>query len=65
MTIMPIDLTGPNLKLKYRSPKPRGRNKADYNGNTGTNRHKHLGHPAIHGIRRKRFKVTYLKLRRR
>lgn len=42
------------LKLKYRTPKPKGKNKADYAGNSGRNRGKHVTHPVIHGIRRKR-----------
>ena len=29
----PVELTGPNLKLKYRAAKPKGRNRADYGGN--------------------------------
>jgi len=38
------------LKLKYRTPKPKGKNRADYMGNTGISQHKHTPHPAIHGI---------------
>lgn len=64
MTSIPVDLTGPNLKFKYRAHKPKGRNKADYNGNSGINRHKHLLRPMIHGIRRKKFARTYVVLRR-
>jgi hypothetical protein len=30
-----IELTGPNLKLKYRAPNPRGKNRSDYNGHSG------------------------------
>lgn len=44
------------LKAKYRNPGPKGRFRADYMGNTGVHRPKHFGHPAIHGIRRKRLK---------
>lgn len=54
-----IDLTGKNLKHKYRTPKPKGRNKADYMGNSGRNRGKHVSHPAIHGIRRKRARTRF------
>lgn len=42
------------LREKYRTPKPKGKNRASYMGNSGVNRHKHMPHPAIHGIRRKR-----------
>ena len=42
------------LKLKYRSRKPKGRNRADYMGNSGLNRHKHLLLPMVPGIKRKR-----------
>lgn len=42
------------LKLKYRNPKPKGRNRADYAGNSGVSRYKHVIRPAIHGVRRKR-----------
>jgi hypothetical protein len=49
----PVELTGANLKRKYRSPKPRGRFRADYGGNSGKPRHKHTTHANIHGARRK------------
>jgi hypothetical protein len=42
------------LKRKYTEPKPRGRFRADYNGNSGAHRTKHTGHPALHGFKRKR-----------
>ena len=43
------------LKLKYRAPKPRGKNHADYMGNTGkSHSKKHVLLPVIHGIKRKR-----------
>lgn len=42
------------LKAKYRSPKPKGKFRADYMGNSGITLHKHVTHPAIHGIKRKR-----------
>ena len=44
------------LKAKYRSPKPKGKNRADYMGNSGVNRHKHVKLPAIPGIKRKRVR---------
>lgn len=44
------------LKRKYLEPKPVGRFRADYNGNSGINRHKHLQLPKIHGVRRKRVR---------
>lgn len=53
----PVDIT--LGKRKYRTRKPRGRFKADYNGNTGAHRFKHVGHPAIHGINRKRHVRKY------
>lgn len=42
------------LKLKYRARKPKGRNRANYMGNSGTNRHKHVLLPMVPGIKRKR-----------
>jgi len=42
------------LKLKYRSEKPKGRYRADYMGNSGRNRHKHLLLPMVPGIKKKR-----------
>jgi hypothetical protein len=44
------------LKAKYRSRKPKGKNRADYMGNTGISVHKHVVLPAIHGIKRKKFR---------
>lgn len=55
----PVDIT--LNKLKYRTPKPRGHFKADYNGNTGAHRYKHAPHPKIHGINRKRHVRSYTK----
>lgn len=49
------------LKRKYREPKPKGKNRADYMGNSGLNRHKHVPRPKIHGIRRKRIRSRMLK----
>ena len=46
------------LKAKYREPKPVGRFRADYSGNSGKGRPKHVGHPAIHGIRRRRRRAS-------
>lgn len=42
------------LKAKYREPKPKGKFRADYAGNSGAHRHKGVRVPAIHGIRRKK-----------
>lgn len=42
------------LKAKYRREKPKGKFRADYMGNTGISRFKHVIRRAIHGIRRKR-----------
>lgn len=53
----PVDIT--LAKEKYRTPKPRGRFKADYNGNSGAHRLKGDKHPAIHGIKRKRHTRSY------
>jgi hypothetical protein len=44
------------LKYKYRARKPKGKNRADYMGNSGIAVHKHVVLPAIHGIKRKRFR---------
>jgi hypothetical protein len=44
------------LKAKYRDPKPRGKYRADYMGNSGVNLHKHVLLPAVHGIKRKRVR---------
>jgi hypothetical protein len=44
------------LKAKYRAGKPKGKYRADYMGNSGLSRHKHVQVPAIHGIRRKRHR---------
>jgi hypothetical protein len=45
------------LKAKYRSRKPKGKNRADYMGNTGiSSALKHVRMPAIHGIKRKKFR---------
>lgn len=44
------------LKRKYREPKPKGKNRADYNGNSGISRHKHVLLPAVPGIKRKRIR---------
>lgn len=54
---MPVEITP---KAKYLSAKPRGRFKADYNGNSGAHRFKHAPHPAIHGINRKRTTRSYI-----
>jgi hypothetical protein len=42
------------LKAKYRERKPRGRYRADYNGNSGRSRHKHQLLPMVPGIKKKR-----------
>lgn len=44
------------LRKKYWELKPRGKFRADYNGNSGINRHKHVRLPAVHGIKRKRVR---------
>lgn len=49
------------LKEKYRRPRPKGKNRADYNGNTGAHRGKHTLLPMVPGIKRKRLKISYLK----
>jgi hypothetical protein len=57
-----VDGEGPvevPLKAKYKAEKPRGRFRADYNGNTGINRHKHVLLPAVPGIKRKKFQRKY------
>jgi hypothetical protein len=52
---MAIELTGDNLKLKYRVPKPHGKGMGTRNGNSGKGRGKHIDHPKIHGIMRKKY----------
>ena len=47
------------LKAKYRSRKPKGMHRADYDGNTGEHRAKHVLLPAVPGIKRKRFRRKY------
>lgn len=48
------------LKAKYRAPKPKGKYRADYNGNTGlSRRHKHVPMPDIPGIKRKKLARKY------
>lgn len=47
------------LKAKYRAARPKGKNRADYNGNTGINRHKHVLLPAVPGIKRKKLARKY------
>ena len=47
------------LKGKYRRAKPKGKFRADYNGNTGINRHKHVLLPAVPGIKRKKYRHKY------
>lgn len=42
------------LKHKYRTAKPKGKFRADYMGNSGIARHKHLKLPAVPGVKRKR-----------
>lgn len=49
------------LREKYRVPKPTGKNRADYNGNTGQHRPKGLMLPMVPGIRRKRLRISYFK----
>jgi len=44
------------LKLKYRTPKPKGKNRADYNGNNNRASGKHIQHPAIHGFRKRHYR---------
>lgn len=52
------------LKKKLRDAKPKGKNRADYMGNTGASRaSKHVKTPAIHGIKRKRHIRTIFKKR--
>ena len=49
------------LKHKYRAAKPKGTYRADYAGNSGTARHKHVrDRPVMHGSRRKRVKARFL-----
>jgi hypothetical protein len=47
------------LKFKYRAAKPRGRYRADYNGNTGQHRAKGVMLPMVPGIKRKRVLRRY------
>lgn len=47
------------LKAKYRKPKPRGRFRADYNGNTGVSRRKGMLAPMVPGARRKKLARRY------
>ena len=47
------------LKLKYRAAKPKGKFRADYNGNTGQHRAKGLKLPMVPGIKRKRHVRRY------
>jgi hypothetical protein len=54
-----MDLTGPNLKAKYREPKPKGKNRSDYMGNSGRNRHKHVLAPMVPGVKRKRRRGAF------
>lgn len=44
------------LKHKYRAAKPKGKNRADYMGNSGLSRHKHVLLPAVPGVKRKRVR---------
>jgi hypothetical protein len=50
------------LKAKYRAPKPRGKNRADYDGNTGISRYKHTLLPMVPGIKRKKMRRSYRKM---
>jgi hypothetical protein len=50
------------LKGKYRRKKPKGKYHADYDGNTGEHRAKHVLLPAVPGIKRKRFRRKYKQL---
>lgn len=47
------------LKAKYAAPKPKGRFRADYNGNTGKHRAKGLKLPMVPGIKRKQHVKKY------
>ena len=49
------------LRAKHRAPKPKGKNRADYMGNSGINRHKHVLLPAIPGVKRKRVRRRMMK----
>lgn len=49
------------LRARYREPKPKGKYRADYNGNTGMHRQKGVLLPMVPGIKRKRLRVSYLK----
>jgi hypothetical protein len=46
-------------RARYRKGKPKGKYRADYNGNTEINRHKHVLLPAIPGIKRRKFQRKY------
>jgi hypothetical protein len=57
-----VDGHGPaevRLKAKYRAAKPKGKFRADYNGNTGAHRGKHVKLPMVPGIKRKRYLRRY------
>jgi hypothetical protein len=50
------------LKAKYRREKPKGKYRADYDGNTGEHRLKGVLLPMVPGIKRKRFRRKYKQL---
>jgi hypothetical protein len=58
-----MELTGPNLKYKYRAHKPRSRYKADYMGNSGKKRAKHVLLPMVPGIKIKTIIRRYVTLK--
>ena len=47
------------LKAKYRTAKPKGTFRADYNGNTGQHRSKGVMLPMVPGIKRKKHIKRY------
>ena len=44
------------LKRKYRAGKPKGKYRADYMGNSGFSRYKHVLLPKVPGIKRKKIR---------
>jgi hypothetical protein len=44
------------LKFKYRAAKPKGKYRADYMGNSGISRYKHVLLPKVPGVKRKKLR---------
>ena len=55
--VKPVEMAGPNLKLKYRARKKVTRGRAsNYNGNSGSSNGKHIPHPSVPGFRREGYR---------